>query len=285
MGCADLYCLLCGNTYHGSLEPNDFLELLNNKNKSLINNKDPKLFLDKIKKLKKDTKWLNKCTFLCANNKVVHRCREIGCNNQFIDSSKNIYVHSTVYDSHIENDMYGVFVHTDCWKFVKNEINIELNYSYLPIKKNKLYYNKTFDFINYGTIQKYWEQYFDFIKIITDSNEELCSSPLKSSLVAKNIKKVLSQLKIKYNPERKGPHVSATFYKNNLFKVGSNGNIWFTKSNKWLEIKDTILLRTNKPIKQNKNIVYSGEYNDKPFFIMNKKNIEYEILTTTQKFE
>ena len=180
--------------------------------------------------------------------------------------------------------MYGVFVHTDCWKFVKNEFNIELNYSYLPIKKNKLYYNKIFDFINYGAIQKYWEQYFDFIKIITDYNEELCTSPLKSSLVAKNIKKVLSQLKIKYNPERKGPHVSATFFKNNksLFKVGSNGNIWFIKFNKWVEIKDTILLRTNKPIK---NIVYSGEYNDKPFFILkyiiNKKNIEYEILTTS----
>ena len=45
-------------------------------------------FIQRIKKLKKDTKWLNKCTFLCANNKVVHRCREIGCNNQFIDSSK-----------------------------------------------------------------------------------------------------------------------------------------------------------------------------------------------------
>ena len=64
---------------------------------------------------------------------------------------------------------------------------------------------------------------------------------VKSSLVAKNIKKVLSQLKIKYNPERKGPHTSATFYKNNLFKVGSNGNIWFIKSNKWVEIKDTIV--------------------------------------------
>lgn len=270
MGCADLFCLLCGNTYHGSLEPNDFLELVNKIN---LNNKDPKLFLDKIKKLKKDTKWLYKCTFLCANNKVVHGCSEIGCNNQFVDANKNLYIHSTVYDS---DNMYGVFIHTDCWKFVKNEFNIELNYSYLPIIKNKLYYNKIFDFINYGTIQKYWEQYFDFIKIISDSNEELCCSPLKSSLVAKNIKKVLSQLKIKYNPERKGPHTSATFYKNNLFKIGSNGNIWFTKSNKWLEIKDTIKKTINKP---NKNIVYSGEYNDKPFFIVNKKNIEYEVLT------
>lgn len=272
MGCADLFCLLCGNTYHGSLEPNDFLELVN-KNKSLLHNKDPKLFSDKIKKLKRDTKWLYKCTFLCANNKVVHGCTEIGCNNQFVDSNKNLYIHSTVYDS---DDMYGVFIHTDCWKFVKNEFNIELNYSYLPIIKNKLYYNKIFDFINYGTIQKYWEQYFDFIKIIADSNEELCCSPLKSTLVAKNIKKVLSQLKIKYNPERKGPHTSATFYKNNLFKIGSNGNIWFTKSNKWLEIKDTLVKTINKP---NKNIVYSGEYNDKPFFILDKKNVEYKILT------
>jgi hypothetical protein len=271
MGCADLFCLLCGNTYRSFLDANDFLEFYIKQYKININ---PKLFSDKIKKLKRDTNWLYKCTFLCANNKVVHGCSEIGCNNQFVDANKNLYIHSTVYDS---DNMYGVFVHTDCWKFVKNEFKIELNYSYLPIIKNKLYYNKIFSFIDYGIIEKYWEQNFDFFSIVNDSNEELCYSPLKSTLVAKNIKKVLSQLKIKYNPERKGPHTSATFYKNNLFKIGSNGNIWFTKSNKWLEIKDTIKKTINK---LPRNIVYSGEYNDKPFFIVNKKNVEYKILTT-----
>jgi len=135
--------------------------------------------------------------------------------------------------------MYGVFIHIDCWKFVKNEYNIELKYSNLPIIEKKIYSTKIFNFINYGSIEKYWHQFFDFIGIIADSNEELCNSPLKSNLVAKNIKKIISKLKIRNDPERKGPAVSATFYNNGLYKVGLNGNIWTIKNNKWLEIKDT----------------------------------------------
>jgi hypothetical protein len=88
--------------------------------------------------------------------------------------------------------MYGVFVHTDCWKFVKNKYNIELNYYNLLIIEKNILSPKIFDFINHGSIEKYWQQDFDLFGIVADSNEELCNNPLKSNLVAKNIKKIIS---------------------------------------------------------------------------------------------
>jgi hypothetical protein len=50
--------------------------------------------------------------------------------------------------------MYGVFIHTDCWKYIKNEYNIELTYSHLLII-NKNLDKKVFKFINYGIIEKF----------------------------------------------------------------------------------------------------------------------------------
>jgi hypothetical protein len=291
MGCWDVFCFLCGNTCHSTLDGIEeyLLENVeyyesNNKKYKLFKpiyesyKKNPKLFISKLKKIEKNTNWLNKSTFLTANNKIVHGCKEVACNVTFEDKNGNSYSHGTGYE--YDDIMYGVFIHTDCWKFVKNEYNIKLTYSHLPIIENNILSHKIFPFIDYGVIEKYWQQDFDFIRMIADSNEELCNSPLKSNLVAKNIKKIISKLKIKSDPERKGPIVSATFYKNGLYKVGINGNIWVTKNNKWNEIKDTIKLKINKALK---DIVYSADVNDKPIFVLknnsNKKIIEYEILT------
>jgi len=288
MGCFDVLCCLCGNTCHSLLDntTKNFLKNVEDyeKNKSKLHkyfklyfapiyekyNKNPKLFLNKINNINKKTKWLNKCSFLTADNKIVHGCSETSCNNTF-ESNKYTFTHGNVSDEQF--GMYGVFVHTDCWKFVKNEYNIKLNHSHLPIIE-KYIYEKINHFIDYGTIEKYWDQDFDFIGAVADSNDELCYSPLKSKLVGNNIKKIISQLKIKNDPDRKGPHVSATFYKNGLYKVGINGNIWFTKNNKWMEIKDTIEYEISSYDKI-KRIIYIGDINDKPIFRLNNK-----VLTT-----
>ena len=259
MGCWDIFCFLCGNTCHSTLNGIDEY-LIENIEYYESNNKKFKMFKP-----------------IYENNKIVHGCKEVTCNNTFKDKNGNSYSHSTGYE--YDDIMYGVFIHTDCWKFIKNEYNIKLTYSHLPIIENNILSPKIFPFINYGIIEKYWQQDFDFIRTIAESNEELCNSPLKSNLIAKNIKKIISKLKIKSDTERKGPIVSATFYKNGLYKVGINGNIWVTKNNKWNEIKDTIKLKTNKI----KNIVYSADVNDKPIFVLknnsNKKINEYDILT------
>lgn len=293
MGCWDVFCFLCGNTCHSAgkyiekefLENIEYYESKKKKGpwfktyfKSIYEkyNKNPNLFLSKLSNINKNTEWLNKCTFLCANNKIIHECTEVSCNIEFQDKKGNYYTH--IVNDNDPSGMYGVFLHTDCWQHVKKVYNIELCYSLLPIIEKNPIYSKIFKFIEYGLIEKYWQQDFDFVDIIADSNDELCNSPLKSNLVAKNIKKVISQLKIKSKVERKGPTVSAIFYKDNLYKIGNNGNIWYVKNNKWYEIKNTI----KKKIKNNKLLkyfVYSGDINDKPIFVLNISNNEYEIIT------
>jgi hypothetical protein len=303
MGCWDIFCFLCGNTCHGTnmnlTNNDDFLESIKyyeskkKKSKDLITNfkpiyekynKNPKLFLDKLNNIKTNTNWLSKCSFLTADNKIIHECSEIECNIIFKDNKGNFYAHGTSDYNYLKN-MYGVFIHTDCWKFVKNTYNIELNYSNLPIRGMDISSPKIFDFIDYGSIEKYWNQEFNFIGAVTDSNEELCNSPLKSQLVAKNIKKIISKLKIKNDQKRKGPSVSATFYDNGIYKVGSNGNIWTIKNNKWIELKDTIKTKFVDNNKKKLKIIYIGDINDKPIFVLknnsNKKISEYEVLTTS----
>ena len=278
MGCWDVFCFLCGNTCYRARFDEDNYYYENAKNKY----KNQKLFNDKIKNIIKNTKWLEKCTFLATNNEIIHNCEEVSCNGVFEDEN-NTYIHNADYES-LDNMMNGVFVHTDCWKFIKKEYKINLSYSHLPILEKNPVIKKIFNFINYGTIEKYWEQYFNFLKIILDSNEELCYSPLKSKLVARNVKKNFLKLKIRTDSERKGPAVSASFYSNDLYKIGVNNNIWMIKNNKWVELKNTIKYNftTNKKIF--KKIIFSADVNINPVFILQikekKKMIEYDIITT-----
>jgi hypothetical protein len=88
MGCWDVFCILCGNSCHGAYNDikDRFLEEIEYyKSKKPLSkwyktyykiiyekyNNNPDLFLEKLNKIKKNTKWLNKCTFLTANNKVL----------------------------------------------------------------------------------------------------------------------------------------------------------------------------------------------------------------------
>lgn len=302
MGCWDIFCFLCGNTCHSAnyiykafLEDIEFYEdSKGNKSfkthfKPLYENykKDTKLFEKKFKSVEKNTKWLNNCTFLCANNKIIHGCKEVACNISFRDKKGNTYTNTTFYDL---DGMYGVFTHTDCWKFIKKEYNLNLTYSHLPINIHDVTKSKIFDFVNYGLIEKYWAQDFDFITMIFDNNEELSESPLKNTLVAKNIKKIFTKLKIRTDEKRIGPSVSATFYKPKTYKVGTNGNIWQVKVNKWIECADTVKIKLLNPNKNLiKKIVFTGDYNTEPIFIsnitQNKKTSEYDILSTTEYLE
>jgi hypothetical protein len=278
MGCWDIFCFLCGNPSHKNEISKEILSEYIEFNKS----KNQKLFLSKFKNITKNTEWLNKCTFLCADNKIIHDCKEVECNFVFEDKKKNHYNHNI---NNLPFEMDGVFLHTDCWKYIKNTYNIELSYSMLPILEKDFTSYKIFKFINYGLIEKYWQQDFNFVGIIVDGNEELCNSPLKSKIVGNNIKKIISKLKIKIK-SRKSPSVSATFYKNNSYKIGNNGNIWYIKNNKWNEIKNTVKKKIIGNDKTFKYFVRTADVNDKPIFVssinINNDNnkIEYEIITT-----
>lgn len=288
MGCWDVFCFLCGNPCHRMFSNYTlFLNDVEYYSQSIYDAyiKNPKLFEKKYKLLVKKTKWLDNCTFLCADNKVIHGCKEDSCNVDFIDKKRNIYIHSTSFDNH--NQKYGVFIHTDCWTFIKRKYRLGLTYSHLPINIHDVTHYKIFDFVNYGIIERYWKQDFDFIQMIVDNNQKLSESPLKSNLVAKNIKKIFTKLKIRNLPKRIAPPVSATFYKTNTYKVGANGNIWQTKTRKWFECKDTVKITLSNPHRKLvKNIIFIGDYNHEPFFICDikesKKNIDYYVLSTKQ---
>lgn len=300
----DLYCLLCGNPSHSLLmsdkeileDINLYYEIKNSKGKKnykyLKNMKpfvdkyeeNPELFMQNVNKVRKITKWMDKCTLLTIDNKIIHNCKNDDID--FYDSNNKVYIKNSFKSDH--NNNYGEYVHTNCWKFIKNTYNIELNYSHLPITYVIGRYYKNID-IDYGKIEKYWRQDFDFVSLIFDSNIDLLYDPLISNQNTR-IKKIFNKLKIRLDKNRKSPLTSATFYKPNTYKIGNNNNIWFVHSGKWKEVNDTIEIKIQ--VNKNNKILrskYIAEPSEKPIFIksfINKRNyIELTVITTNSYYE
>lgn len=253
MGNFDIFCFICGNPCHKMI--------LDSNNQNIIN-------------FSKKTKWMNNCSILLNNNTIQHNCIEEDYNINFRCKNNKNYLHNPNYFFEPERtDINGIFIHTDCWKWCYHKFNIKLSYNLLPITKNMSFY-KVFNFIDYGEIEKYWKQDFDFLKLVNDKKEYLCSSPLNND---KNIKQIINnfrKLKIRTN-DRKSPSVSATFYENDSYKIGNNNNIWICKNGKWrLTGEKTIKLKINKiPEKILYNIDYIGGYSKIPIFIEKEKYI------------
>lgn len=294
MGFYDIYCFICGNSCHGLLNDTiedftKFIEIEKKEDFSLWKN-NSKVYSNVIKDLKilyKKTRWMTKCSILTLNNEIIHGTSEVNGNFLFCKKNNCIeHIDKISYSSFVNPG--GIFIHTDCWKFIKKNYNIELNASYLP-PLNSTNYNKIFNIV-YGDIEKYWKQFFDFSNIIIDGKQYLCSSPLKNDKNILQIKKNISQLKIKNEQlKRVGPYVSATFYKDGDIKLGQNKNFWIIKNNKWNEIKEkTIIINLTINIKKiDKNqylylskIKFCSLADTKPIFILSSNNIKkdtYEI--------
>jgi len=271
---------------------------LDNVNESRKNKKP--ITRDNIVQLSKKTIYFNNCTILTLDNKVIHNCEETTCNGQFYSNTNNLEY--KIFGSYFEKDTissyflkinnFGVFLHTDCWNYIKNNYKIELKFSDLPIlslentpkKYNHPYLPPYFNIIDYGKVQEYWGQEFDYIKLIDDKNEWMCESLLeKNTKNISRIKKIISQLNLKNNPKRIGPNISATFYNDNIYRIGNNGNFWITKNNKWNEINNQVISKNYvikiKNIRKNKNnnkiinyinkIKQIGQYSTVPIFMDN----------------
>ena len=268
MGCWDIYCVICGNGCHNLFIP------------------------DKV--VSKKMKWLEKCTMLLANDEIVHGCKEFGCNVMF-SSNNNKYsgdLHMNdinYFDNSIRNR--GIFIHTDCWKFVKNNYKISLKYSDLPVFITKKYKNAPID-IDYGVIKKYWEQFADYEKMYQDNNIYMAYSPLSKNNTKNiiRIKKIINQLKLKKDSERKGPSVSATFFKEGDVKIGNNKKFWIKSGNKWMELNEKVITKEYKFIGIPKSerkinlIPQIGESNKIPLFVSDfykyRKNNFIELVGT-----
>ncbi len=304
MGCFDIYCPLCGNTCQ-SMSPDlieNFREIhqhvkSNKKTASCLKTfykkvyntleKDPK-FLDKIKTYSKKTQWLNDCTFLTVMDEVIHHCKEITCNNTFRDKKDNEYVQDLLYnDEFVPKNHRGIFVHTDCWKYIKQKYDITLKFSNIPVVPEPKEYNKINTSIHYGTIEKYWSQIFKFDELIMDSYGYMCISPLVNKENALRINKIITQFKFNNDKSRSGPSVSATFYPEKTIKYGNNGMLWIKKSGKWVEIKDCehMILKIDES-KQNKiikNIEAMGQFTKKPIMIKKMDEKQIELIGTTNE--
>ncbi len=289
MGCWDIFCFACGNTCH-SLS-SDYIQNFMELYKEHINSKSKKKsyytklfyqissdpdFFSKLKVLNKKTQWLNKCTFLTIDDRVIHGCKEIGCNIDFKDTKGNIYSQdlNTQIISKLTTNL-GIFIHTDCWKYIKSQYGLNLKYSDIPVIKEPKQFYKINSKIKYGLIEKYWEQDFNFMQVVLDSNEYICETPLKNKANSVRIKKILTQLKINTDKKRTGPSVSATFYPESTYKIGLDKEIWEKKSGRWVKVSEPIKTSTveisDDIPKKIQKIVGIGEPSDKPIFISSMK--------------
>lgn len=318
MGGWSIYCFICGNTCYSFnknyideikeyiIEYNDLIKQdklsLNDKKTikflkyyidlSLIPN-----YMNNMKELIKNSKWMNKCTMLLSNNQIKHNCYLDSDNIEFTNSSNQRYS-QMIYNSNSyplnEKEYQGIFLHSDCWKHIKNKFNIELKFSDIPLTNHTIN-KKIIKDIDYGLIENYQEQDFNFLKIINDNNQYLCSSPLKGDKNIKQINKNINQLKIRYDKNRVSPNVSATFYKDGNIKIGNNNKFWYIENNRWNQLNEDIVsvklninynkLKNLKRFKFLNNIPLIGLHNTLPVFIksiiISKNNYIITLLTTS----
>ena len=288
MGCFDVYCFICGNNTYGMIDDaiyygEEVLRIIDaNPKTKRINYKST---MNNVAKLINGTKWMYNCSMLLINDEVLHGLHEMSGNVLFKNkqfSAEHIIPDHTVVN--FELFPCGVFIHTDCLNYVNHNYNIDLRFSHLP-PMTKQPWKKLFD-INYGHIEKYYSQFFDFLKVAIDNKVYLCSSPLKGDKNLSQINRNISNLKLKLNPKlnaiRKGPMTSATFYKNKTIKIGNNKMFWTIKNGKWKQINDkpitlNIKINVNKissgEKKYMKKIPFIGESNDIPVFIINSSRL------------
>jgi hypothetical protein len=240
--------------------------------------KYPNLLKD-MKELIKKTRWMDKCSMLQINDTVSHGYKEYDCNNLFC-KKKECIEHLEWASVDTLSDKYGIFIHTDCLKYVKKKYGVELRFSNLPKINMQTTYNKHLFDVNYGEITKYKGQDFNFLQIAIDMKSYLCSSPLKNDKNISQISKNIHALKIhKMNDKkRKSPNVSATFFKDGEIKLGKNKKFWIISKNKWVEIKEDVISikvefdKNNKSIMNYaKNIPFFTRTNTIPLFIYSIK--------------
>jgi hypothetical protein len=313
MGCWDVFCFICGNPCHGMfgnfaktikeeyIDPEIKSSLPQSSKDKIKRLKASKNIVQELEKLDKNTRWMTNCTMLLIDDNVIHGVDETACNITFCKDkfcATQLGKHIDVLSKYTEKSeysfkefgLYGIFIHTDCWKFIKKTYKFDLKFSDLP-KENSYSYAKNFN-INYGLIEKYWAQDFEFDEVVLDKKQYLCSSPLKNDKNIKQIKKNINALKIKNDPKRIGPSSSATFYNEGTIKIGKNNNFWIKKNNKWIIINENIIkinitINLQKINKKDLNflmkIPFIGMYNNNPIFIISsllkKNNYELQLIT------
>jgi hypothetical protein len=228
MGCFDIFCIICGCPYY-----------------VLYDNET--LFTEE--KYKKITSWMNKAVLLTASGETITNAKEVECSMVFMTPNKIKYESVTRYTP-ILYITYSFFVHKDCYEYVYNITGKKIRYDMFNAKKGG---DKQID-IEYGIIEKYWSQDFQFEKAIKDKNEYIFNSPLKNNKKNNNrINKNIKQFRLKKN--RKGPEISASLCNENDIRIGNDGLFWIKKENKWIKLNIEQKKYTIKYLKKYDNIL------------------------------
>lgn len=212
MGCFDVYCFLCGNPAHGFYD--DDLDVMSEDHPDLR---------EQLVNMKKSIKWMEKCSFLTTHNRVIHGVKEKYCNTHFC--SGKWCGHQIDYP--LDGD--GVFVHTDCWKYVHANTGLKMHFGHLP----------RFPTMNltYGGLEKYREQFLNYVGIVRDGKAALCSRDGAMRNVDRNIRKLGLHKEL-----RSSPCASATDYKEGEIKLGNNNHFWKKRGGRWVEMKEPIIV-------------------------------------------
>ena len=227
---------------------------------------------------------------LTANNQVFHGCKEVTCTNTFKCNKgyfSGEFESFDFFDKQTSNR--GVYLHTDCWNYVKLKYGISLLYSHLPVGIGSYY--SPLPTIDFGPIQKYWGQDFDFDLLSQDDKMHWALSPMSNNKENNlRIAKIIAQLKLK-KEQRQGPSISATFDPDQTFRMGNNLKIWKKSGGKWVPHKEETVFKkieiTNK--KQINKIAQIGEASKSPIFIKSHihkspKTLIIEIFGTEASF-
>lgn len=204
MGCWDIYCIICGLPCHSE---KGYIEIAEETGDEYI--------IKETKKVIRKIGYLNKITFLSADDRIIRNCRETDCNIHFVSPSREEFLQ--IGNGDLGYGMSrGLFIHTPCWKWIKESYNIELKYSDLPINimhnvTTKKFVDNPIPHINYGPVMEYWSQYFDYIKMIENNDMYIVDRNNPKNIA--RMKKIVTQYKLKNDPKRIGPSVSATFLK------------------------------------------------------------------------
>lgn len=319
MGCWDIFCPFCGlpprqwslldfedrllieKDFYESIKknPKKYNRFKNTKDlysKFIKKFKSIENFKKKFNKLEKDTEWLNNCTLLFFDGNIIHNSEEVDCNIGF-KNPKSFMDNFIAYPyKYLINQKEVVFLHTECYKYISKKLGYKFSIKHIP-------YLNIIEFcifknINYPT-RKYFEQDFDFLNLIID-NDKLLYSPLKNKIVAKNIDKVCSKIKltkseIKKRVKRPSPSISANLIESETYSIGNDNFIWQKIGNKWNKVDTIYLLLTinqsiDIPITNLKHYMIPKKNKLKftPHFILDntiqKKNRIIKIATTMNNY-
>lgn len=242
MGCWDIACVICG------APPTS----------SMMGGRDDYTgeILPELKKYIKVIKWMNTCTILTADGDSIHGLNETDCNVAFSSPKTKMHYETVKYSVPDKYNRYGIFLHTDCCKYVEKQIGSKLTMGHFPDHMIDSYMNYVKG-ISYGGIENYFQQDFNIIQLNLDKKDFMVYSPMGTGPTNKKnqqrINKVITQLKLKGKSDRKGPPVSASFYKNNIYKIGMDKQIWVTSKGKWVPYKCGVIIKSIQSLNKDRN--------------------------------